>query len=140
MITIKATIYLEDLFWVGCFERTDRDGFAVARKIFPAEPSDAEIYEFVLHHFHELNFGAPQKFNLQIKRMNPKRLQRQIHREMEEIKKTHRPSTMAQETMREQLELNKKEKKKVSKEQKEAEKEKQFLLKQAKRKQKQKGH
>ncbi len=140
MITIKATIYLEHPFWVGSFERTDSDGFAVARKIFGAEPSDAEIHEFVLKDFHELKFGEPQEFSLQIKRINPKRLQRQVRKEMEELKKSQKPSTMAQDVMRENLETNKKERKKLSKAQKEAEMKKQFELKQEKKKEKKKGH
>ena len=140
MATIKATILLEGKFWVGIFERTDKKGYSIARKIFGGEPSDAEVYEFVLQNFHELKFGAPQEFTLDIKRMNPKRVQREVRREMNKVKETSMPSTHAQDYMREELEKNKKEKKSLSKAKKEAEQEKQFQLKQEKRKEKHRGH
>lgn len=140
MITIKATIFFEGPFWVGSFERTDKEGYAVARKVFGGEPSDAEIYEFVLKDYHELKFGKPQEFELTIKRVNPKRLQREVRREMERVKQMTRPSTLAQDYMREELEKNKKEKKRNTSAQKQARKEAQFLLKQDKKKQKHRGH
>ena len=140
MITIQATILLDGPFWAGIFERTDKTGYAVARRVFGAEPSDVEVYEFVLQNYQELKFGAPQEFQLEIKRMNPKRLQREVRREMKKVKESTRPSTHAQNYMREELEKNKKEKKHLSKDQKEARKEKQFSLKQEKRKEKHRGH
>ena len=140
MATIKATIFFEKRFWVGTFERTDKEGYAIARHIFGAEPTDPEVYDFVLNHFQELNFGQPKEFTLSIQRMNPKRAQREVRWEMERIKETSRPSTFAQDYMREELEKKKLEKKKYSSTQKQARKEEQFTLKQEKRKQKHRGH
>jgi hypothetical protein len=140
MTHITATILLEKSLWVGIFERTDKEGYAIARKIFGGEPSDAEVYEFVLQNYGELKFGPPQEFQLKIKRMNPQRVQREVRREMERIKKDSKPSTHAQDYMREQIEQNKKEKKSLSKKEKEARKQQQFLLKQEKRKEKHRGH
>jgi hypothetical protein len=56
MATIKATIYPEKQYWIGTFERTDKEGYAVARHIFGGEPSDQEIYRFVLDHYDDLKF------------------------------------------------------------------------------------
>lgn len=140
MAIIKATIFFEKRFWVGTFERTDKEGYAVARHVFGAEPADMEVYEFVLSHYQHLNFGTPREFTLQIKRMNPKRVQREVRREMERMKETMRPSTFAQDTLKEELEKNKREKKKRTSAEKEARKEAQFALKQQKKKEKQKGH
>ena len=140
MATIKATILFEKRFWVGIFERTDKDGYSVARHIFGGEPSDPEIYEFVLAHFIELKFGRAKEIHVQIHRMNPKRVQREVRREMERMKDTSQPSTFAQDYMREELEKKKIEKKKVSSAQKQSRKDDQFALKQQKRKEKQKGH
>lgn len=39
MAIVKVTIFFEKRFWVGTFERTDKEGYAVARHIFGAEPS-----------------------------------------------------------------------------------------------------
>ncbi|MEI8366361.1 MAG: YjdF family protein [Parachlamydiaceae bacterium] len=140
MATLKATIFFEKRFWVGVFERTDKEGYAVARHIFGAEPSDPEVYEFVLHHFQELKFGEAKSFDLQIQRMNPKRAQREVRREMEKMKESTKPSTFAQDYMREETEKKKLERKSLSSAAKEARKEEQFSLKQQKRKEKQKGH
>lgn len=140
MATIKATIFFDKRFWVGTFERVDREGYAVARHIFGAEPSDPEIHEFVLNHYHELKFGEAKEVTIQIQRMNPKRVQREVCREMARIKETTRPATLAQDYMREEIEKKKKEKKTMSSAEKQARKDSQFSLKQEKRKEKHRGH
>lgn len=140
MAIVKATIIFEKRFWVGIFERTDKEGYAIARHIFGAEPSDPEVYEFVLNHYSELKFGDAKKITVQIQRMNPKRVQREVRREMEKMKETSKPSTLAQDYMREELEKKKKQRKSISSAEKQARKDEQFSLKQAKRKEKHRGH
>lgn len=140
MVTIKATILFEQRFWVGTFERTDKEGYAVARHIFGAEPSDAEVYEFVLNHYPDLKFGEVRELQLQIRRMNPKRVQREIRREMQRVKETSKPSTLAQDYMREEMEKMKKEKKSIISAEKLAKKERLFDMKQQKKKEKHRGH
>ena len=137
---LLATIFFESPYWVGTFERIDSEGFAMACNIFGKEPLDAEVYEFVLYYIDKLNFGKPRAFELEIRRMNPKRKQREVKREMEKFKSATRPSTFAQNYMREELERHKKERKTLSKNERDALVERQFLLKQAKRKEKHRGH
>jgi len=140
MAHIQATIFFDKRYWVGTFERTDKEGYAVARHIFGSEPTDPEVYEFVLTHYLELKFGKPTEFTLKIKRMNPKRVQRAVHREMERIKETTKPSTFAQDYMREELEKKKLQKKQQSSAEKQARKDEQFAIRQKKKKEKQRGH
>lgn len=140
MTTVKATIFFEKRFWVGTFERTDKEGYAVARHIFGAEPSDPEVYEFVLNHYVELKFGEAKEVSIQIHRMNPKRVQREVRLEMKKMKETSKPSTLAQDYMREEIEKKKKERKSISRAEKQARKDEQFFLKQEKRKEKHRGH
>jgi hypothetical protein len=140
MAIIKATIFFERRFWIGTFERTDKEGYAIAKHIFGAEPSDPEIYEFVLNHYHTLQFGEAKEITVQIQRMNPKRLQREVRRDMERMKDTAKPSTFAQDYMREEMEKKKKEKKAITSAEKQANRDRQFNLKQQKKKEKQKGH
>lgn len=140
MALIKATIFFERRYWVGTFERTDKAGYAIAKHIFGGEPADPEIYEFILTHYQELKFGDAKKFTLEIKRMNPKRVQREVRREMEKIRETKKPSTFAQDYMREELEKKKLQKKDQSSTEKQARKEEQFSLRQQKKKEKQRGH
>ncbi len=137
---IQATIFFEKRYWIGTFERTDKEGYAVARHIFGGEPADQEIYDFVLHHLQDLKFGSPKEFTLEIRRMNPKRVQREVKREMERAKESSRPSTFAQDYLREELEKNKLEKKRVGAAEKRARLEAQFQLRQEKKKQKHRGH
>lgn len=85
MAIIKATIFFEKIYWVGVFERTDKEGYAVARHIFGSEPKDHQIHEFVLKHYQELKFGEAKEIEVQIHRMNPKRVQREIRREIEGV-------------------------------------------------------
>lgn len=138
--TIKVTVMLENSFWIGLFERNDEAGLAVARQIFGGEPTDAELYEFVLTHYDQLKFSEPHEFKLIIKRKNPKRMQREVRREMEKAKKGLSGETRAQEVLRLDLEKKKKIKKSISKTEKEAFLERKFQLKQEKKKQKQRGH
>lgn len=140
MATIKATIYFDKRFWVGTFERIDKEGYAMARHIFGVEPSDPEVYDFILNHFHELKFGEAKEVHIQIQRMNPKRVQREVRREMQKIKETTKPSTLAQDYIREEVEKKKKEKKTTNSAEKQARKDRQFFLKQDKRKKKHRGH
>jgi hypothetical protein len=139
MVTIKATIFFDKRFWIATFERTDKKGYAMARHVFASEPSDPEVYDFVLHHYHELNFGEMKEFALDIKRMNPKRVQREVRREMAKLKETTQPSTFAQDYMREELEKKRKEKRRTSSTEKQARREDQFARKQQKKKEKHRG-
>ena len=87
-----------------------------------------------------LSSATQKNVNIEIKRMNPQRVQREVRREMERMKQTCKPSSFAQDYMREEIEKNKKLKKKLSSIEKEAYKVKQFALKQEKRKEKHRGH
>jgi hypothetical protein len=139
--TIKVTILFENIFWVGIFERSDAQHYAVARHIFGDEPNDSELYEFISQHYGELNFTEPQDFVLEIKRMNPKRKHREVRKEMEKLKSQQTSKeSMAQETLRLELEKNKKLGQARSKVEKEQQAEEKFMLKQLKRKQKHRGH
>ena len=72
--------------------------------------------------------------------MNPKRVQREVRREMARMKEMTKPSTLAQDYIREELEKNKKHKKSISSAEKQARKDDQFVLRQEKRKEKHRGH
>nr|WP_166154282.1 MULTISPECIES: DUF2992 family protein [unclassified Neochlamydia] len=96
------------------------------------EPSDPEIHKFVLNHYPEIKFGEVKEINIQILRMNPKRVQREVRREMARMKETTQPSTLAQDYRRGGLE--KKRKKIISSAEKQDRKDDQFALKQKKRK------
>jgi hypothetical protein len=138
--TIKVTVLFEQAWWVGIFERNDPAGYAVARKVFGGEPTDPELYEFVLNHYDELKFSESHDFKLIIKRKNPKRVLREVKNEMKKVKAGLPKTTIAQDVLRLELEKNKKIKKTMSKNEKEAKLEKIFQIEQSKRKKKHQGH
>ena len=51
MVSVKFTLYFEDPYWVGLIEQTSENLIQMGRIVFGAEPSNAELKEFVLHRF-----------------------------------------------------------------------------------------
>jgi len=135
-IESKLTIYFDEPFWVGVFEEIDGDKLSVCRTVFGAEPTDAEIYGFILKHYYHLRFSAPVKTEIRQKADNPKRRQRNARKQLEKSG----IGTKSQQALQKQYEENKTERKRTTREQREAEKQRQFELKQQKRKEKHRGH
>ena len=134
---IKLTVYFQQPFWVGIFEISYEDKLEVCRVVFGGEPKDYEVYDFILKNFYRLQFASPIKNEEdKLKKINPKRLQRNIKRETENAG----IGTKAQEAIRLELESRKQERKEFSKAQRDEEKQKKFELKQMKKKEKKKGH
>lgn len=135
--SIELTVFFEDTFWVGVFERVYEGKYEVSRVTFGSEPKDYEVYDFILKNFNDLRFSNSLSSNLlKDKKINPKRLQRKIKKET----KNMRVGTQAQIAIKLQYEEKKIERKKVSKEKKEAEKKMKFKLRQEKKLRKHKGH
>ena len=112
------------------FEELDGDKLSVCRTVFGAEPTDAQVWEFILSNYRRLQFSAPVKAEQKQKADNPKRRQRNARKQME----TSGIGTKSQQALQKQYEENKTERKQLSREQREAEKQRQFELKQQKRK------
>ena len=53
----KLTVFFEDPFWVGIFERIESGKLSVCRVVFGSEPKDYEVWEFVLANYHRLRFS-----------------------------------------------------------------------------------
>ena len=131
----KLTVYFEDPFWVGVFERTEGGKLSVCKVTFGAEPKDYEVWEYVLQHYCELEFSPAVETGIKRTADNPKRRQRNARKQLENIG----VGTKAQQALQMQLEQNKQERKVKSREQKQAEAERQFALKQQKKKEKHRG-
>ncbi len=56
-LNISLTVFFEDPFWVGVFERLDEGKLSVCKVTFGAEPKDYEVWDYVLSHYHELVFS-----------------------------------------------------------------------------------
>ena len=131
----KLTVYFEDPFWVGIFERIDGGKLSVAKVTFGAEPKDYEIQEFVSKNYYNLKFSPSVDVTVKQDVVNPKRRQREARKQSQVLG----IGTKSQQALQLQREENKLERKVISQEMKEAEKQRQFELKQQKRKKKHRG-
>ena len=132
------TVYYDGQFWVGVCERSDGDSYSVAKTVFGAEPSDAEVLDFTLRRWHTLSFSVPVESADREKpaRISPKRLARLVRKEAE----TQGIGTKAQQAMKAEHERLKDVKAAERKQRKELREEERFALKQAKKKEKKRGH
>ena len=132
----NLTVFFEDPFWVGVFERRIGKKLSVCKVTFGAEPKDCEVLEFVLNHYYERSFSPAITVGSRQTADNPKRRQREARKQMEQSG----ISTKSQEALRLQREEMKTERRQISREEREEEEARRFELKQMKRKEKQKGH
>ena len=132
----QLTVYFENPFWIGVFERVYDGKLSVCKVIFGAEPKDPDILEFVLKHYNELKFSPAVKTEQKRKADNPKRRQREARKQLQNAG----IGTRSQQALQMQREEMKTERKQKSKELRDAEKQRKFELKQQKKKEKHKGH
>ena len=129
----KLTVFFEEPFWVGVFERVLDGKLSACKVTFGVEPKDYEIYDFVLKNYYQLRF-SPAVAIEEVGR-NLKRVQRKVRKQVQNTG----IGTKSQQALKLQQEQLKTERKTVSREQREAEKQRQFELKQQKRKEKHRG-
>lgn len=132
----KLTVYFEEPFWVGVFERVDNNKLSVCKVTFGAEPKDYEIWEFILKYYYDLKFSPVVETAIKQVADNPKRRSRNARKQV----KNTGIGTKSQHALKLQQEESKIEHRQISKEQRDAEKQKQFELKQQKRREKHRGH
>ena len=133
----KLTVLFQEPFWIGVFEGEYDNKYNVARVVFGAEPTEAQLYQFVLDNYYKIPFKETSSEEVcKEKKISYKRKQRIIKKQQKE----EGIGTKAQNAIKAQQETAKKERIKKTKELKEEEKERMFKLKQIKRKEKHKGH
>ena len=132
----KLTIYFEDPFWVGVFERIENRKLSVAKVTFGVEPKDYEVQEFVSRHYYHLQFSPAIKTDVKDVKKNPKRAQRDAKKQTMETG----IGTKSQQALKLQQEQNKLARKERSKKEREEESDRLFEMKQQKKKEKHKGH
>ena len=135
---VTVTVCFEAPFWIGLVERRTGTRYEVCKITFGAEPKDYEVWEYLLKYWQQLRFSPPVKRDAENEKPhNPKRLQREIRRQLRESSGI---GTKAQQALQLQREQNKQERQVRSREQKEQEKQRLFALRQERRKQKHRGH
>ena len=133
---LRLTVYFDEPFWVGVFERMDGDTLSVCKVTFGAEPKDYEVWEFVLKHFSKLNFSPAIEAKQRQTADNPKRRARNARKQTGPFG----IGTKSQQALQMQREAMKTERRQISREQREAEKQQQYERRQQKRKEKHRGH
>lgn len=79
----KPTVFFENPFWVGIYERIFEGKLEVCKITFGAEPKDYAIYAFLLENWNKLRFSSPVKAgHTDEGRRNPKRMQRDIKKQL----------------------------------------------------------
>lgn len=111
MVIIKATVFFEKGSWKCIFERIDRDDYSPVRYMFEDEPTEQDLYEFILTHSDDLDFGEFEDFQLQLKHRNPKKTQRESYYEAEDVQETKRSSSFNQDYELEEIGKKSKDKK-----------------------------
>ena len=131
----KLTVYFEEPFWVGVFERIEDGKLFVAKVTFGAEPKDYEVQDYIQKYYFSLKFSPAVETGVKDIKRNPKRMQR----EAKKMLKTG-IGTKSQQALKLQQEQNKQERKERSRRKKEAQEQRMFELKQQKKREKHKGH
>ena len=132
----RLTVFFEDPFWVGVFERIENRKLSVAKVMFGAEPKDYEVLEFINRNYYHLQFSPAVEMVVKETKKNPKRAQRDAKKQTLETG----IGTKSQQALKLQQEQNKQERKVRSREQRAAESQWLFELKQIKKREKHKGH
>lgn len=130
------TVYFEEPFWVGVYERTAGGKAEACRVVFGAEPKDYEVYGFLLNHWERMRFSPPvaaAEAKAQIR--NPKRARRAAQQSLARTG----TGTKAQQALQMQREQNKQARKENRKQLSEEEKTRRFALRQQRKKEKHRG-
>ena len=132
----SLTVFFEEPFWVGVFERIDDGKLSVCKVIFGAEPKDYDVWAFVLRHYEKLVFSPAMETETRQTADNPKRRLRNARKQIARSG----IGTKSQQAIQLQREEMKTERRQLSREQRNAEARRQFEMKQIKKKEKRRGH
>jgi len=131
------TIFFENPFWVGLLEREHEGQYEVARYVFGAEPSNAQILDFLLNHYEKFQFNRKVKMDEEIK-VSKKSYKKKLNEAKKQLESgcSKKSLEIIQAERKARAKENKREKSlkriKYSKES--------FRIKQEKKKNKKKGH
>ena len=133
---ISLTVFFEDPFWVGVFERIDDGKLSVCKVTFGAEPKDYDVWEFILQIYDRMVFSPAVETETKQTADNPKRRLRNVRKQTER----RGIGTKSQQALQLQREELKTEHRQISREQRDAEAQRRFEMKQLKKKEKRRGH
>ena len=129
----RFTVLFQPPFWVGIGERWEADSYSAARVVFGAEPTDAQLLQWLDKEWHRLRFSPAAEGERPFKEhSNPKR----ALREARAATQVQRISTRAQEALSRQREQEGLARQAVRRQTRREEAERKFLLRQQKKREK----
>ena len=134
-VTGKLTVFFEEPFWIGVFERVEGRKLSVCKVTFGAEPKEYEIQAYILKNYYRLKFSPAVEVSIKKQASNPKKIQREA-RKQTLVSGIGTRSQQAIQLQREEMKTQRREK---SRAEKKAELQRRFELKQQKRKRKHRG-
>ena len=132
----KLTVFFEDPFWVGVFERIENGRLSAAKVTFGAEPKEPELLMYLLRHYYRLQFSPAVETAVKPAHRNPKRAQREAGRQTAQVG----IGTKSQQALQLQQEQNKQVRKRRSRARKQADAKRLYALKQQQKREKHQGH
>ena len=136
MASITLMVFFEEPYWIGFLTRMEDEKQSVSRIVFGAEPSDQEVYQWILSEYDMIRFSPPVESEKTIRlAANPKRRQRQAAKEI-----MRSVSTKSQMALQLAYEATKQERKMLSKAAAEEKAERKYSLHQEKKKARHRGH
>ena len=69
-ISGKLTVFFEDPFWIGIFEKITDNKLSVCKVTFGSEPKDYQIYDFILKKYDNLKFSDTVSIRACLKTQN----------------------------------------------------------------------
>ena len=101
----RLTVFFEEPFWIGVFERISEGKLSVCKVTFGAEPKEYEIYDFILKNYYRLRFSPAVATAVKEAGCNPKRVQREVRKQVQNTG-IGTKSQQALKLQQEQLKLN----------------------------------
>ena len=138
MIEGSFTVTFEYPYWVGLAERHDERGYAVAKIIYGAEPSNEIVLHSLLFDYRALAFSEPTpEPRVKAHEVGYKRQQKELKRLMENEQGVHET---ARHALAEERERKAEERRRLDKVEREAEEARKRRLHTEKSKEKKRGH
>ena len=137
-VIMELTIYFDGSFWCGLIEAETDGHYQAIRHVFGAEPKDADVWDFIFQRLPHLleQSGSVAVVQKSEKKLNPKRMQRLINREKRQPVVSTKAQLAISEIRNQAKAVNKSQKRQRKAEYAEA----RFQQKQAKKREKHKGH
>ncbi len=137
-VVCVCTVFFEDPFWVGVFERMYCGRLETARVVFGAEPTEPEIQDFLINRWSTLRYTVPVELEGALVRsaVNPKRAVRLARRQMD----VGSIGTKSQQALQEQREELAESRKQYARTRRQEMDQRRFLERQEKKKLKKRGH